>query len=109
MQLVWTLLFYLVFLKLTPGVLDVICECEWYSVGLLNDKLNQINWQTEFDDVQSCWNHLENNLLKVIDEIAPTKKFCLNTAIDVPNKIAKNAINKRNRLLKQFKKDQPLS
>ena len=57
---------------------------------------------TNVNDVQSCWNQLENNLIKIIDEIAPTKKFCLNTAIDVPNKIAKNAIKKRNRLLKHL-------
>ena len=53
------------------------------------EKLNQVNWEVEFDDVRLCWNHFETNLLKIIDEIAPNKKFCLYTAIDKPNKIAK--------------------
>ena len=69
---------------------EITMRRDWrrYSGGLLTDMLNQINWQVEFDDVQSCWNHFENNIIRIVDEIASNKKFCLNTAINKPNMIA---------------------
>ena len=35
---------------------------------LQNWQGGDINWEVEFDDVQSCWNHFENNLIKINDK-----------------------------------------
>ena len=35
-----------------------------YSGGLLNIKLNQVNWEIDIDDVQEYWNEFESKLIK---------------------------------------------
>ena len=69
-----------------------------YSGGLLNEKLSTIDWDIEFDDVQSQWNYIESKLIVIIDEIVPLTDFHSNMIIEKPDRIVKNKINKRNRL-----------
>ena len=51
---------------------------------------------------------IESKLIVIIgiDELVPLVEFCSNNVVEKPCKIVKNKINKRNRLLRQFKKDQ---
>ena len=49
---------------------------------------------------------VKKKLIKIVDEIVPLAEFCLNTIKEKPDKIVKNKINRRNRLLKQFKSRQ---
>ena len=56
---------------------DLIYIRDWrhYSKELLCDDLGKISWNTNIDDVQGFWNHLESILINVIDKIVPVCKF----------------------------------
>ena len=56
---------------------QVVQRRDWhrYSGGLLNEKLSTIDWDIEFDDVQSQWNYIESKLIVIIDEIVPLTDF----------------------------------
>ena len=45
----------------------------------------------------------ESKLIRIVDGIVPLAEFCLNTIVEKPKKVIKNKINRRKRLLKQFK------
>ena len=53
--------------------------------------------------MQEYWNVFEARLIKIVDEIVPLTAFKHNTIAEKPDRIVKNKINKRNRLLKQFR------
>ena len=84
---------------------ESVLRRDWrhYSGEILNIKLNQVNWDLDIDDVQGFWNEFESKVIKIVDEIVPLKEFALDLVIEKPDKVVKNKINKRNRLLKQFK------
>ena len=56
---------------------DPIKRRDWrlYSKDLLCDKLKNVNWLCDIDDVQGFWNHFEIMLVTVIDNIVPLKDF----------------------------------
>ena len=54
--------------------------------------------------MQQYWNVLENKIIKVIDEIVPLSNFTGHVIKESIPKVVKNKINKRNRLLKSFKR-----
>ena len=56
-------------------------KCDWrrYSGGLLNTKLNEVDWDIDIDEVQEYWNVFESKLIKIVDAIVPLAEFCLNT------------------------------
>ena len=87
------------------AVTENICR-DWrnYSKDLLCDKLSNINWDIDVCDVQQFWNVFENLLIKVVDEIVPMTVFHGNVVKNNTPRIIKNKINKRNRLLKSFRK-----
>jgi hypothetical protein len=75
-----------------------------YSKDKLIKKLLDVKWDNEIICVQSFWNSFEHNLVSVIDDLVPytqTKKAPSMSLICPP--FIKNLINKRKRLLKQFK------
>jgi hypothetical protein len=39
-----------------------------YDKQNLCEKLNMVNWSSDVDSVQGCWNAFENNLLQVMDQ-----------------------------------------
>ena len=88
-----------------------IVKCrDWrkYSKESLIAKLSTIDWNIDIDNVQEFWNSFEKKLINVIDEIVPLTAF--NGGVvktNIPKNI-KNKINKRNRLLKSFKKSPTL-
>ena len=49
-----------------------------YSKEKLLSKLREVDWYSEFENVQDCWNSFECKLITVIDEIAPVSKFVNN-------------------------------
>ena len=61
-------------------------------------------WNIGVDDVQEYWNVLENKLINIVDEIVPLKTFEGHVVKEITPKFIKNKINKRNRLLKCFKR-----
>ena len=73
-----------------------------YSGDLLNTKLNEVDWEIDIDEVQEYWNVFESKLIRIVDEIVPLAEFSSNTIVEKPDKVVKNKINRRNRLLKQF-------
>ena len=73
-----------------------------YSGDLLNTKLNGVDWEIDIDEVQEYWNVFESKLIRIVDEIVPLAEFSSNTIVEKPDKVVKNKINRRNRLLKQF-------
>ena len=46
-------------------------------------RLELVNWGISFDSVQSCWNAVESELVKVVDEIAPLVEFLINSVKSV--------------------------
>ena len=76
-----------------------------YSKDLLNLELAKIDWNIGVDDVQQYWNIFEDRLIKIIDSLVPLVDHHNNVIKEkVPWNI-KNKINKRNRLLKSFKRN----
>ena len=63
-----------------------------------------INWRIDIDDVQEYWNVLENKIINVVDEISPLTNYSGNVIKENTPKIIRNKINRRNRLLKSFKR-----
>ena len=79
-----------------------------YSVNLLNEKLSSVDWNIDIEDVQDFWNVFENKLIKIVDEIVPMTQFDGNIIKERIPKLIKNKINRRNRLLKTFKRNPTL-
>ena len=75
-----------------------------YSKETLNARLACVDWNIEIDCVQQYWNVLENKIVKVVDEIIPLTSFTGHVIKESIPKAIKNKINKRNRLLKNFKR-----
>lgn len=76
-----------------------------YTKDILCNKLASIDWDLKINDVQDFWNVFECELLNIIDIIAPMSKFTNNevkTNATPPS--IKNVLNKRQRLLKKYKK-----
>ena len=59
----------------------------------------------EVEDVQQYWNVFENKIIKIIDEIIPISNFKGDVIKEKTPKNIKNKINRRNRLLKNFKQN----
>ena len=75
-----------------------------YSKETLNARLACVDWNIEIDCVQQYWNVLENKIVKVVDEIIPLTSFTGHVIKESIPKAIKNKTNKRNRLLKNFKR-----
>ena len=65
--------------------LDVAWRRDWraYNKDMLCLRLSSLNWNFTSDSVQAYWNELENQLVAVIDELAPMVKH-LNAVIQTP-------------------------
>ena len=89
---------------------ETVKSRDWrnYSKEALNEKLRSVDWNINIDNVQEFWNVFENNLIRVVDEIVPLTDFVGNVVKSNIPKNIKNKINKRNRLLKSFKKSPTL-
>ena len=70
----------------------------------LNIELSKVDWNINVGDVQQYWNMFENKLIKIVDLVAPLVDHYDNVIKEIVPKVIKNKINKRNRLLKSFKK-----
>ena len=71
-----------------------------YSKELLVKKLQRVEWETEIDSVQSLWNRFEQELVTVIDKIAPMVLTSSLSKMTVPQLLKKQQ-NRRNYLLKK--------
>ena len=71
-----------------------------YSKELLVKKLQRVEWETEIDSVQSLWNRFEQELVTVIDKIAPMVLTSSLSKTTVPHLLKKQQ-NRRNYLLKK--------
>ena len=79
-------------------------DWRFYSKEILHEKPCSVDWNINIDTVQEFWNEFEFKLISIIDDIIPLRDFS-GTIIKEPTpRIVKNKINKRNRLLKLFKK-----
>ncbi len=77
-----------------------------YNKEQLITNLCSIDWTIKSDDVQGCWNKIENKLIIVIDGKAPLEKFKNNSSIKTiktPHDI-KNLINRKRNLQANIKK-----
>ena len=54
----------------------VTCR-DWrkYSKDVSMERLRDIDWNSNIDNVQEFWNALENKLIKVVDELVPLTAF----------------------------------
>ena len=52
---------------------DPILKRDWrsYSPEILCQKLSTVSWEFESDLVQDFWNELENQLISIVDSVAP--------------------------------------
>ena len=73
-----------------------------YSAEGLIQSLNQVKWETEIESIQEMWNSYEQEILTIVDKIAPLKEV-ENTIRRKVSKIMKSKLNRRNHLLKKRK------
>ena len=86
---------------------DVTIRRDWrnYSKEKLCQGLSKHNWSFTSDSVQAYWNQLENQLIKIIDELVPLVEH-RNTNIEAPvPSYIKHKLNERKRLLKSNRRD----
>ena len=73
-----------------------------YSVDVLIQSLNQVRWGTDIDSVQEMWNSYEQEILKIVDKIAPLEEVGSTIRRKV-SKTLKSKLNRRSHLLKKQK------
>ena len=73
-----------------------------YSPQNLLLRLQEVDWNIQFDGVQAYWNSFESKLIEVTDLVAPIELLSSisQNKINPPRHI-KTKINRRNRLLKK--------
>ena len=85
---------------------NTILKRDWrcYNPLLLSSMLSCVDWSFDVCNVQQFWNLFENELINIIDKIAPLTTFRNNVVVqsNVSSKI-KTLLNSRKYLLKKFK------
>ena len=77
---------------------------KYYSKDLLLNKLSICTFDYNITNVQQFWNHLENKIICVVDSVAPLTEFTNNLiTATCPQNLVKPLINKKRRLLKDYK------
>ena len=75
-----------------------------YNINDLRIRLMQCNFDYGIENVQQYWNRFENDIISVVDEIAPLTEFTNNyTTKTAPNNVIKPLVNKKRRLLRSYK------
>ena len=75
-----------------------------YSCDKLNEGLSGCVFDYSITNVQHFWNNLENQIVNVIDVVAPMSEFINDyTTATSPQTVLKPLINKKRRLLKLYK------
>ncbi len=70
-----------------------------YSTEGLIQSPNQVKWETEIESIQEIWNSYEQEILTIVDKIAPLEEV-ENTIRRKVSKIMKSKLNQRSHLLK---------
>ena len=80
-----------------------ILKRDWrrYSKDILVNKLQNVNFNLNSNNVQEAWNHFENVIINVIDDIVPIVPFVNNSVKEKLSPTLKNLLNKKKRLLKK--------
>ena len=73
-----------------------------YSVDALIQNLNQVRWETDIDSTQEMWNSYEQEILTIVDKIAPLEEVGSTIKRKV-SKTLKSKLNRRSHLLKKRK------
>ena len=73
-----------------------------YSVDALIQNLNQVRWETDIDSTQEMWNSYEQEILTIVDKIAPLEEVGSTIKRRV-SKTLKSKLNRRSHLLKKRK------
>ena len=76
-----------------------------YTKEKLLQALMSEDWLLHSDDVQGCWNEMENKLIKIVDKLAPLQEFKNNscTRVRMTPPVIKHLINRRKKLLAKLK------
>ena len=91
--------------------IEFVYKRDWrlYKKENLIKMLSQVNWIICDDNVQNCWNDIENILIKIVDKLAPLTKYKNNSVVNnPPPKHIKSMISSRKRALK-LQKNRTLS
>ena len=72
-----------------------------YTEELLIEELSTIIWQTEIDSVQEMWNSYENEIIKIVDKLAPIENTSNFIDRTTSSPALKRNLNRRNYLLKK--------
>ena len=80
-----------------------ILKRDWrrYNKDILVNKLQNVNFNLNSNNVQEAWNHFENVIINVIDDIVPIVPFVNNSVKEKLSPTLKNLLNKKKRLLKK--------
>ena len=71
-----------------------------YDRESLCGKLSLLNWNFTSDSVQAYWDELENQLVGVIDDLAPVVMFSNKEVKSLTPQYIKNKLNERKRLIR---------
>ncbi len=69
---------------------------------VLLQNLNQVEWRTDIDSIQETWNSYEQEILTIVDKIAPIEEVG-NTIRRKVSKTLKSKLNRQSHLLKKRK------
>ncbi len=73
-----------------------------YSAEDLIQNLNQVKWKTNIEGIQEMWNTYKQEILTIVDKIAPLEEVG-NTVRRKVSKILKSKLNRRSHILKKQK------
>ena len=88
-----------------PPIKSLKRNWKQYSKELLVNKLSACTFDYNINSVQQFWNHLENEIINVVDSVAPLTEFTNNyITATCPQNLIKPLIYKKRKMLKEYKR-----
>ena len=99
------LIYFTILGQLEPPKISVKRNWRLYDKNLLIQRLNCVNFDVTSQCPQALWNHFENSILPIIDELVPYTEFSNNITLQstVVPRFIKTKISTRKRLLSKLK------
>ena len=90
-------------IRVVKAAKKIIVKRDWrhYTKEKLVNKLRNVDFETNINNVQETWNRFENKIIDVIDILAPLVPFTNDSVTEKLTPKLKNLLNQKKRLLKK--------